>query len=47
MIPAAARPEPMIAIPMPASPQKSSSMAIGIVIPLGSFIMASAMNSQP
>ena len=29
MMPAAARPEPMMARPMPASPQNSSSMATG------------------
>ncbi len=35
-IEATARPVPMIAIPMPASPQKSSSLTIGIVRPDGS-----------
>ena len=35
-IAAAARPVPMIAMPMPASPQKSSSWTIGIVSPDGS-----------
>ena len=46
LMPAAARAEPMMAMPMPASPQKSSSMATGRVRPVGSpnvFIR----NSQP
>ena len=35
-MPAAARPEPMIAMPMPASPQNSSSLTIGSDRPVGS-----------
>jgi hypothetical protein len=46
-IPAAASAEPMIAIPSPASPQNSSSIATGKVRPVGSFIIASATNSHP
>ena len=46
-MPAAARPEPMIDRPMPASPQKSSSMAIGMVRPVASPSMAWAMKSKP
>ena len=45
-MPAAASAVPMMAMPMPASPQNSSSMATGIDRPVGSFIMASAMNSH-
>ena len=45
-MPAAARPEPMIAIPIPASPQKISSIAMTMEMPVGSFIIISAMNSQ-
>ena len=37
-MPAAASAEPMIAMPMPASPQKISSIAIGIVMPVWSVI---------
>ena len=37
----------MIAMPIPASPQNSSSIAIGIESPVGSLNIASAMNSQP
>ena len=35
-MPATARPVPMIAMPMPASPQKSSSLTIASVRPVGS-----------
>ena len=45
-IPAAASPEPMIAMPMPASPQKISSTATGNVSPVGSAI-AFMMKSMP
>jgi hypothetical protein len=45
-MPAAARPEPKIDRPMPASPQNSSSSAIGIVSPEGSPIIAWAMKSK-
>ena len=37
----------MMARPMPASPQNSSSMATGMVRPVGSPIMALAMKSMP
>ena len=37
----------MMAMPMPASPQNISSIAKIKVRPVGSFIMASAMNSHP
>ncbi len=37
----------MMAMPMPASPQNSSSIATGRVSPVGSPDMPSAMNSQP
>ena len=40
-MPAAARAEPMIAMPMPASPQNSSSTATGSVSPVGSPIALS------
>ena len=45
-MPAAARPEPKIDSPMPASPQNSSSRAIGSVSPLGSDIEALAKKSK-
>ena len=45
-MPAAARPEPKIDRPMPASPQNSSSMATGSVRPVGSPISALAMKSK-
>ena len=45
-MPAAARAEPKIARPMPASPQNSSSMATGSVRPVGSPI-ALSMKSKP
>ena len=35
-MPATASPVPMIEMPMPASPQNSSSLTIGIVSPVGS-----------
>ena len=46
VMPAAASAEPMIAMPMPASPQNSSSMATGSVSPVGSAI-ALIRNSKP
>ena len=46
-MPAAASEVPMMAIPRPASPQNNSSIATGKVRPVGSFIIASATNSQP
>ena len=47
MMPAAASPEPMMARPMPASPQNSSSLATGIDRPVGSPIITWAMKSMP
>jgi hypothetical protein len=46
-MPAAARPDPKIDRPMPASPQNSSSSTSGSVRPVGSFIDALAKKSQP
>ena len=37
----------MIDMPIPASPQNSSSSATDIESPVGSFSIISAMNSQP
>ena len=46
-MPAAARALPMMAMPIPASPQNSSSMATGMVRPVLSPSIPWARNSQP
>ena len=45
-IPEAARPDPMMAMPIPASPQNSSSMATGMVRPVLSPSIPLAKNSH-